>query len=42
MDQGSHAAGSPCTLMDFVAAFRRGSYLIFHAQEYITIVKDFT
>lgn len=36
------SVGSPCTLMDFVAAFRRGSYLPFHAREYITIVKDFT
>ena len=36
------SVGSPCTVMDFVAAFRRGSYLPYHAREYITIVKDFT
>ena len=28
--------------VDFVAAFRRGSYLPYHAKEYIKIVKDFT
>ena len=31
-----------CTTVDFVAAYRRGSYLPYHAQEYIKIVKDFT
>lgn len=36
------SVGSPCTLMDFVVAFRRGSYIPYHAREYITIVKDFT
>ena len=30
------------TTVDFVAAYRRGSYLPYHAQEYIKIVKDFT
>lgn len=34
--------GDPCTTVDFVAAYRRGSYLPYHAQEYIKIVKDFT
>lgn len=36
------SVGSPCTLMDFVVAFRRNSYIPYHAREYITIVKDFT
>lgn len=36
------SVGSPRTVVDFVAAFRRGSYLPYHAREYISIVKDFT
>lgn len=36
------SVGNPCTTVDFVAAFRRGSYIPYHAREYITIVKDFT
>lgn len=36
------SVGRPCTAVDFVAAFRRGSYLPHYAREYITIVKDFT
>lgn len=36
------SVGNPCTTVDFVAAFRRGSYLPYHAREYITIVKNFT
>lgn len=36
------SVGNPCTTVDFVAAYRKGSYLPYHAQEYIKIVKDFT
>lgn len=36
------SVGNPCTTVDFVAAFRRGSYLPYHAREYISIVKNFT
>lgn len=36
------SVGSPNTTIDFVAAYRKGSYLPYHAQEYIKIVKDFT
>ena len=36
------SVGKPSTTVDFVAAFRRGSYIPYHAQEYIKIVKDFT
>jgi hypothetical protein len=36
------SVGNPCTTVDFVAAFRKGSYLPYHAREYITIVKNFT
>ncbi len=36
------SVGDPCTTVDFVAAFRRGSYIPYHAKEYIKIVKDFT
>ena len=36
------SVGDPCTTVDFVAAFRRGSYIPYHAREYIKIVKDFT
>lgn len=38
----SFSVGEPCTTVDFVAAFRRGSYIPYHACEYIKIVKDFT
>lgn len=34
--------GSPRLTIDFIAAYRKGSYLSFHAQEYIQIVKQFT
>ncbi|MBE5977765.1 MAG: LysR family transcriptional regulator [Paenibacillaceae bacterium] len=34
--------GAPNTMVDFVAAYRKGSYLNYHANEYIKIVKDFT
>ena len=34
--------GRPKTTMDFVAAYRKNSYLPFHAQEYMKIVRDFT
>lgn len=36
------SVGNPCTTVDFVAAFRRGSYIPYHAQEYIKIMQDFT
>lgn len=36
------SVGNPCTTVDFVAAFRKGSYLSYHAKEYIKIVRDFT
>lgn len=36
------SVGNPCTTVDFVAAFRRGSYLPYHAKEYISIVREFT
>ena len=36
------SVGTPNTTVDFVAAFRKGSYLSYHAQEYIKIVRDFT
>lgn len=36
------SVGDPCTTVDFVAAFRKGSYIPYHAKEYIKIVKDFT
>ena len=36
------SVGNPCTTVDFVAAFRRGSYIPYHAKEYIKIVRDFT
>jgi len=36
------SVGNPSTYVDFVAAFRRGSYLPYHAREYISIVKNFT
>lgn len=36
------SVGDPCTTVDFVAAFRKNSYLPYHAREYITIVKNFT
>ncbi len=36
------SVGEPNTTVDFVAAFRKGSYVPYHAQEYIKIVKYFT
>ncbi len=36
------SVGDPCTTVDFVVAFRKGSYLPYHAREFIKIVKDFT
>lgn len=36
------SVGNPTTTVDFVAAFRKGSYLPYHAREYITIVRNFT
>lgn len=36
------SVGSPCTTVDFVAAYRKGSYIPHHALEYIKIVKEFT
>lgn len=36
------SVGDPCTTVDFVAAFRRNSYLPHHAREFITIVRNFT
>ncbi|MBQ9422028.1 MAG: LysR family transcriptional regulator [Pyramidobacter sp.] len=36
------SVGNPSTPVDFVAAFRKGSYLSHYAQEYINIVRDFT
>ncbi len=36
------SVGSPCTYIDFVAAYRKNSYLSTYAQEYIEIVRDFT
>lgn len=36
------SVGEPCTTVDFVAAYRKGSYIPYHAREYIKIVKDFT
>lgn len=38
----SFSIGSTRRTVDFVAAFRKGSYIPYHAQEYIKIVKDFT
>ena len=34
--------GHPKTTVDFVATYRQKSYLPYHAQEYIKIVRDFT
>lgn len=34
--------GSPKTTVDFVATYRKNSYLPFHAKEYIKVVKEFT
>ena len=34
--------GKPSTTVDFVAAFHKGSYISYHAKEYIKIVRDFT
>lgn len=36
------SVGNPCTTVDFVAAYRKGSYIPYHAKEYIKIVRDFT
>lgn len=36
------SVGNPCTTVDFVCAYRKGSYVPYHAREYIKIVKDFT
>ena len=36
------SVGDPNTTVTFVAAYRKHSYLPFHAQEYIKIVKEFT
>lgn len=36
------SVGNPCTTVDFVAAYRKNSYIPYHAQEYMKIVKDFT
>lgn len=36
------SVGEPFTTIDFVAAYRRNSYLPYHAQEFIKIVRDFT
>lgn len=34
--------GNPKLTMNFVAAYRKGAYISYHASEYIKIVKDFT
>lgn len=36
------SVGHPCTTVDFVAAYRKGSYIPYHAKEYMKIVRDFT
>lgn len=36
------SVGEPSTPVDFVAAFRKGSYLSYYAREYIRVVRDFT
>ncbi|MGP1349408.1 MAG: LysR family transcriptional regulator [Stomatobaculum sp.] len=36
------SVGKPNTTVDFVAAYRTDSYIPYHAQEYMKIVKDFT
>ena len=36
------SVGKTSTTVDFVAAYRKNSYLPYHAREYIKIVKDFT
>lgn len=36
------SVGKTVTTVDFVAAFRKNSYLPYHASEYIKIVKEFT
>ena len=36
------SVGKPNTTVDFVAAYRMNSYIPFHAQEYMKIVKEFT
>jgi len=34
--------GTSCTTVDFVAAYRKNTYLPYHAEEYIKIVRHFT
>ncbi len=36
------SCGHPSVTIDFVAAYRKGAYLSYHAREYIKIVKDLT
>lgn len=36
------SVGNPQTMVEFVASYRKGYELSYHAQEYINIVKDFT
>ncbi len=36
------SVGDPKTTVNFVAAYRKNSYIPYHAQEYMKIVKDFT
>ena len=36
------SVGKPNTTVDFVAAYRMNSYIPYHAQEYMKIVKEFT
>lgn len=36
------SVGNPRTTVDFVAGFRKNSYLPYHAREYITVVRNFT
>lgn len=36
------SCGNPCINVDFVVAYRKGTYISYYAREYIKIVKDFT
>ena len=36
------SVGNPCTMVNFVAAFRKGSYITEYEKEYIRIVRDLT
>jgi DNA-binding transcriptional LysR family regulator len=36
------SVGNPNTTVDFAVAYRKGSYIPYHAREYIKIVRDFT